>query len=141
MSPVTRFQCLRGTTAQRISFIQLAGELIFDTDLEMMFVGNGTTYGGIPFSGELGTPNIVTYTADQVLTVEDYALANSASAIQFTLPDATGYNKAIKIKNINSGVLTVVGFSGQLIDGETDIQLVNTNAMELVPEDGAWYIF
>jgi hypothetical protein len=40
-------QIRRGTTAQRLSIIPLQGEPIFDTTLNQLFIGDGTTAGGI----------------------------------------------------------------------------------------------
>lgn len=40
-------QIRRGTTAQRLSITPLPGELIYDTNLQTVFVGDGFTSGGI----------------------------------------------------------------------------------------------
>lgn len=85
-------------------------------------------------------PIIVVYTIDTTLTVEDVAIANSGSAINFTLPNATTYKKKITVKNSGAGVLSVLPTGGQLLDGLTDIQLVTTNSVDLYPKSGAWYI-
>ena len=37
----------RGTTAERKAFVPLKGEIIYDTDLKQVFVGDGETYGGL----------------------------------------------------------------------------------------------
>jgi hypothetical protein len=44
----SRIQILRGTSAQISGFTPLAGELVFDTDLNKTFVGDGSTVGGFP---------------------------------------------------------------------------------------------
>ena len=36
----------RGTTAERKAFVPLKGEIIYDTELKQVFVGDGETYGG-----------------------------------------------------------------------------------------------
>lgn len=36
----------RGTTAERLNFVPLKGEIIYDTELKQVFVGDGETYGG-----------------------------------------------------------------------------------------------
>jgi len=36
----------RGTTAERLEFVPLKGEIIYDTELKQVFVGDGETYGG-----------------------------------------------------------------------------------------------
>ena len=35
------------TSAQRMAYILKPGELVYDTDLELLYVGDGTTPGGI----------------------------------------------------------------------------------------------
>ena len=36
----------RGTTAERLAFVPLKGEIIYDTELKQVFVGDGEKYGG-----------------------------------------------------------------------------------------------
>lgn len=36
----------RGTTAERLAFVPLKGEIIYDTELKQVYVGDGETYGG-----------------------------------------------------------------------------------------------
>lgn len=36
----------RGTTAERLAFVPLKGEIIYDTELKQVFVGDGIKYGG-----------------------------------------------------------------------------------------------
>jgi hypothetical protein len=138
---VTRFQFLEGTTAQRIAMVPRRSEAIYDIEQKLLYIGDGETYGGNVNTPNPLTYNIVVHTTNTVLTVEDYAIANSASAIQFTLPDATTYLKPVHVKNAGAGVLTIIGVGGQTIDSELDIQLRTTNAVTLVPKAGAWYVF
>lgn len=44
-------QIRRGTTAQRLSITPLPGELIYDTTTGQIFVGNGSTAGGVVTTG------------------------------------------------------------------------------------------
>lgn len=44
-------QIRRGTTAQRLAITPLTGELIHDTTTGQLFVGNGTTAGGVTTTG------------------------------------------------------------------------------------------
>lgn len=139
MSCVTRIQILRGTTNERIAIRLLEGELCYDMELKKVFIGDGITYGGIPVAGA-GDQIIQIYNSNQVLTFEDAAIGNSATPITFTLPDADTAMKKITVKNKGDGELTIVGVSGQLIDGNTDIQLLKTNSVDLVPKNGEWFI-
>jgi hypothetical protein len=36
----------RGSTAERLAFVPLTGEIIYDTELKQVYVGDGETYGG-----------------------------------------------------------------------------------------------
>jgi len=38
----------RGTTAQRTAVVPASGELVFDTTEVKLYIGNGSTSGGIP---------------------------------------------------------------------------------------------
>jgi Major tropism determinant N-terminal domain len=71
-------QIRRGTTAERLSITPLVGELVFDTTLSQIFVGNGTTAGGT-------SPNIDTETIEQALDTVGAALVNGTHQnISFT---------------------------------------------------------
>lgn len=138
---VTRLQVLRGTSAQRLSLSPppLQGELIFDTTLQIMFVGDGITQGGIPFSGS--APVVIgEFTSDQAVSGYDYAFANSASPINFTLPPASTYQKPITIKNKGTGLLNIIPNGSDTIDGQANGQLVQFNAVTLIPSGTEWSI-
>ena len=75
-------QIRRGTTAQRLAITPLTGELIHDTTTGQLFVGNGTTAGGVTTTG---------------ITLEDAAdtaaslfSTGSHSGITFAYNDAVG---------------------------------------------------
>lgn len=78
MSCVTRILVLRGTTAQRLAFTPLNGELVWDTTLNEMWVGDGTTAGGIPLSQ---------LTQEQIQDIVG-ALIGDSSTIDVTYDDA-----------------------------------------------------
>lgn len=46
MSDATRLVLLKATTANRTSYTPLKGEALYDTDLNQLYVGDGTTAGG-----------------------------------------------------------------------------------------------
>jgi hypothetical protein len=75
-------QVKRGTTAERLSYRPLVGELIFDTTTKSLYVGDGAASGGIAASA-------LTYE-----DVQDYAAAlltgGSHTGISFTYNDTTG---------------------------------------------------
>lgn len=47
MTAMTRLQILRGTTAQRLSFVPKKGELVMDLDSNFLYIGDGVTAGGV----------------------------------------------------------------------------------------------
>jgi hypothetical protein len=56
--------CWNVTTAKRKTLIVPTGFKLFDTDLKILFLGDGVTYGGIPVDGKESGRTIVTDTAD-----------------------------------------------------------------------------
>lgn len=144
MNGITKFQALRGTTAQRLAYLPLKGELVYDTDMEQMFSGDGVTLGGNPFSGAVGAPNTIVTAAEINLSNIDYAVAISPTEIDWTLPDADSYLRPIEVANRGAGLLNVLAVNSQQIIGQVsddNLQVPFSNAYKLVPKSGNWYIF
>jgi hypothetical protein len=78
MACVTRILVLRGTTAQRLAFTPLSGELVWDIEEPGMYVGDGSTLGGIPLSN---------LTNEQIQDIIG-ALIGDSSTIDVTYDDA-----------------------------------------------------
>jgi len=75
-------QIRRGTTAQRLAITPLTGELIHDTTTGQLFVGNGTTAGGVTTTG--------ISTEDAQDTAASLFTTGSHSGITFAYNDAAG---------------------------------------------------
>jgi hypothetical protein len=75
-------QIRRGTTAQRLAITPLTGELIHDTTTGQLFVGNGTTAGGVTTTG-ISTEDAADAAAALFTT-------GSHSGITFTYNNAAG---------------------------------------------------
>jgi hypothetical protein len=75
-------QIRRGTTAQRLAITPLTGELIHDTTTGQLFVGNGTTAGGVTTTG-ISTEDAQDAAASLFST-------GSHSGITFAYNDAAG---------------------------------------------------
>jgi len=143
MSCVTRIQVLRGTTTQRLAFTPLVSELVFDTTLNQMFVGDGTTAGGIPFVA--GAPQLVTAATDVNLTVtnQNFVRVFGSSPVTITVP-ATGTTR-LTIKNTSSAILTIVPPSGTIND-EANLQIKARppgslgNSVDLIFQGGQWWV-
>lgn len=64
-------QIRRGTTSERLSITPLVSELIYDTTLKLVFVGDGTTAGGVAIDQD-SSPNLpLGQISDVVLTDVD----------------------------------------------------------------------
>ena len=59
-------QIRRGTDAERLTIIPAAGEPVFTTDTKEMFIGDGTTVGGVKVSSELEDLTILNTTENGV---------------------------------------------------------------------------
>lgn len=141
MNCVTRFQCLRGSTSERLSFTPLIAELIFDTSINQMFVGDGTTIGGIPFTS--ASSRIAAQTnVDKTFINEDFIRGFGTNLITITLPDVSVNTKLRSIKHIGTQDCTIVGVSGQTIDGNANIILRGgkKQAVTLESQGGQWWI-
>ena len=53
------FKIRRGTNAERLTITPAQGELIFTTDTKKLYVGDGSTVGGISMDQGLATTNYV----------------------------------------------------------------------------------
>lgn len=75
------------------------------------------------------------------LPVNYLFVCNSASAITVTLPSAVGKTGCVMFfKNINTGNVTIDGFSTQTIDGQQTQILSQYSSFEIVAYNGNWFI-
>lgn len=99
MGCVTRLQVLRGTTVQRLAMTPFIGELVFDTSLMQMFVGDGVTAGGIPFIAGAGSSEIIDF----------HIAGQTISALKLVCLDASG--KLVYADNTSSSLYKPIGLS------------------------------
>ena len=52
-------QIRRGTDNERRTLVASIGELIYTTDTKKVYIGDGTTLGGVPISGDLELKDLV----------------------------------------------------------------------------------
>jgi len=109
------------TTTTRTAYTPAVGEALWDTDLNELFVGNGSTAGGISVSSAI--PAIVTKTTNYSVTSGDSGTHfndNGASGtVTFSLPSA-----AIGLRYIFTE-LSALNFILQ-VNG-TDLVYIDTN--------------
>ena len=106
-------QIRRGTDAERLAIIPLQGELIFTTDNKEVFVGDGTTVGGVGITGSGGGGGgSGTVTAVSVTTANGFAGT-------VTNPTTT---PAISMRTTVSGILKGNGTAVSAAAAGTDFQ-------------------
>lgn len=102
-------QIRRGTNAERQSIIPLQGELIFTTDTKKLFIGDGTTTGGIDVdtgSGGGGATDL-NGLSDVVLTSPSNGQVLKYNGSNWVnLPDATGGSSLASLDDVPGVVLT-----------------------------------
>ena len=97
-------QIRRGPTADRMSYTPVVGELIWDTSTNSLYIGNGTTAGGLP-AGTLVTEDVQDITASMLVN-------GTHQNITFTYDDTLGrINSTFDLSAFN-GTLTADGFIG-----------------------------
>lgn len=79
----------------------------------------------------------ITATDTSITTADDILIVTAAATI--TMPTAVGSTKTYKIKRSGSGDVTVVGISGQTVEGESS-RIINVNlyALELHSDGSNW---
>jgi hypothetical protein len=97
-------QIRRGPTADRMSYTPVVGELIWDTSTNSLYIGNGSTAGGLP-AGTLVT--------EDVQDIASTMLVNGTHQnITFTYNDTLGrINSTFDFSSYN-GTITADGFIG-----------------------------
>jgi hypothetical protein len=99
---------------------------------------SATTYLNLP-----STPtSFVFITGDTTLSnANQTVIVDSLTAITVTLPQITANGTLITIKNINTGVETILPYSGQLIDGDTSVVVARRNvSLDFQSYNNNWYL-
>jgi hypothetical protein len=104
----------RATTAQREGITPDEGELIYDTDLNMFFSGDGATAGGVAIGAGASTAldNLASVAINESLISDtDNTDDLGSAAINW---------KALYVKAITTNSLNAVSFEGEAVfsDGE-----------------------
>ena len=140
----------RGPTTDRLAFVPLDGEVIYDTTLKQMFVGDGITFGGRGISGVITSGDLL---PPQATNNGKYLFTNGSIASWQTvdaLPSQTGNDgKYLKtnagvaswsaLDPANNGLLTLttagIGLSGSQIfyanQSDNSTFTITSNATDL----------
>ena len=97
-------QIRRGPTADRLSYTPVVGELVWDTSTNSLYIGNGSTAGGLP-AGTLVTEDVQDI-ASTMLT------SGSHQNITFTYDDTLGRINSTFNPSTFNGTITADGFIG-----------------------------
>jgi len=88
--------CWNVTTSKRKTLIVPTGFKLFDTDLKILFIGDGVTYGGVPVDGKESGRTIVTAAASAFTSNDTFKTVASAAGGVFTSA-AHGFSVGTKI--------------------------------------------
>jgi len=111
-------QIRRGTTAERITIRPVVGELIYDTDIKSVYVGDSTD-GGI--TGTLGGVGITVFGVEQAQDAAAAALAaGTHSGISFTYDDVLN-----KIDAVVGGGTVNLDIKGSVFSDDTSTILID----------------
>jgi len=68
-------------------------------------------------------------------------IVSSNETTSFTLPPVSAYsNRILNIKKVGSGILTVSGYNGELIDKQVQEELIDLDNITLQGADNEWFI-
>jgi hypothetical protein len=88
------------------------------------------------------TPIYTAVTTSSVLTnANQTVIVDSSTDITITLPQIIVDGTKITIKNINTGIETILPYSGQLIDGDTSVIVARKNvSLDFQSYNNNWYL-
>lgn len=124
-------QLRRGTDAQRATTIFDQGELVYTTDTKKVYVGDGSTTGGITV-GDFDISSVIEDTSPQLggaLDLNSFNITGTGNISitgNITLPSANTINAATVQGVGTSGNITLASIDGSSVSGNVIIQGVNT---------------
>lgn len=119
-------QLRRGTTAERLSIVPLPGEPILDTDLNTIFVGNGTTAGGISAFTGITSENAMDIVGQMFLNGQHENIIFTYGSTQDT---ANRIDVRLDLSNYD-GEFAASAFRGSLYANDSTL-LVNADTGEI----------
>jgi hypothetical protein len=112
-------QIRRGTTAERLSITPVPGELIYDTDVGTIYVGDGTTPGGVNalIAGVLTTEEAVDAVAAALILGQNQNITFSYNA----QADFDNRIDAAVDLSSYSGTISATAFKGQILAADDSV--------------------
>lgn len=109
------------STAVRVAVTLASGELFFDETLAQLFIGDGSTLGGLPVVGVIGLFSYKTKTSNyNVLLTDNGTHFNNIGAsaeVDFTLPAAAA-GLSFSFAILAAHVLKVIANGGDLLKSD-----------------------
>jgi hypothetical protein len=136
----TTYQNLPPTPFLPLSGGTITGNLVINSGLTATTISattiSATTYLNLP------TQSFISVSGNTVLTNNNQTvIVDSINPITITLPQITSDDRIITIKNINTGVETILPYSGQLIDGDTSVVVARKNvSLDFKSYNNNWYL-
>lgn len=124
---IMALQIRRGTDAERLAITPLQGELIFTTDNKEVFVGDGTTAGGIGITGSGGGGSV---SDEQIQDVVGpmFTGGTHSSNISFQYNDTTGKINA----TVTNAYTNLDALSDVVLTSATNGQVLKYNGSQWV---------
>ena len=112
------FKVPRATTAQRMAIVLEKAEIVYDTDLDIYFGGDGSTIGGFPIGNGVSTDvtEIITLTNNDIqneyafLTREAFGVETTVLYIEGSAPQIYGVDYEILNNKVSWSGLGLSGF-------------------------------
>lgn len=132
---ITKIIIRQGTKSEKNSITLSSGEFGYTTDQKRVFIGDGSTTGGITVGNKfIGYYNLNTSIADveQIIEYGDLVFDTSDSTlVALTGADAGAKNNYIRLSNKNSGTVTEITSGDGLIFNSSDTSITTTGTINL----------
>ena len=136
-------QVRKDTTTNRNSITPLIGEPVWDTTTNKLYLGDGTTAGGILVSsaGITRSVNVIsTPTTAGSAALTDYVY-NVSGTTPLTLPTAVGNTNQYTVVNVGINTVTIATTSSQTINGSLTAAMPIANmSLSLISDGSNWVI-
>jgi len=130
-------QIRRGTNAERLTITPLQGELLFTTDTKNLYVGDGTTQGGVVIEG--GGGEGVAANAFASIAVAGQSTV-SADSSEDTLTLIAGSNVTITTNATNDSVTIASTAGATNLDALTDVSISTPAVGQILQYNGAAWV-
>jgi len=111
----------RGPTADRLAFVPLDGEIIYDSDLKQVYIGDGVTYGGRAAGGV--NDGVFSLTNGSVLKFYE-STVNGNNAVSLSSPANLPESYNLKLPSTLGADGTILG-----VDANGQLEFINPDSV------------